>query len=158
MQAVTLTITVPIPPRECSPNGRYHYMAKARAIRSYRKTVAALAIKAAQEAPWTNSRPMWERATVGLTFYVKTRRGLLSDTDNRLSSAKAAFDALRDAGIVRDDRGLTHEPVSLEHDSANPRLVMRVRETVAATKPHDHRDGWSAAEQMAADMRGEIQG
>lgn len=125
---MTLTITVPIPPRECSPNGRFHHMAKARAVKAYRTTCGLLAC--------TEERPKqpWKRASVQAAFYVKTRRGLHSDGDNRLASLKAAFDGLRDAGIIDDDSGLTHEPVTVQHDKENPRVVLTITEIEGASR------------------------
>lgn len=123
---MSLTVTIPIPPPECSPNGRHHWRVKAKAVRAYRATCGTLAIEAAQNAPWTNSRPRWTKATVQAAFYVKTRQGLRSDGDNRLASLKQAFDSLRDAGIIADDSGLTHLPITLAHDPKNPRVVLTI--------------------------------
>lgn len=125
---MTLTVIIPIPPAECSPNGRHHWRAKAAAVKKYRATCGALAIQAAQNAPWTNSRPRWKRARIQAAFYVKTARGLKSDADNRLASLKAAFDSLTDAGILDDDRGITHEPVTLAHDKDRPRVELTITE------------------------------
>lgn len=118
----TLTVTIPIPPKELSPNARTHHMVKARAVKNYRLTCGLLACVEGRPA-----KP-WKRARVQAAFYVKTARGLRSDGDNRLASLKAAFDALRDAGIIADDSGLTHEPITLAHDKARPRVELTITE------------------------------
>lgn len=121
----TLTVTIPIPPAECSPNARCHWRTKARAVKNYRLTCGLLAC--------TEARPdkPWKRARVQAAFYVKSHQGMRSDGDNRLASLKAAFDGLRDAGIIADDSGLTHDPITLAQDKARPRVELTITELAA---------------------------
>lgn len=94
-------IDLPVPPKQLSPNGRSHYMAKARITKQARATAAACALAA------LSTRPMWKRATVKAMWYFPDARR--RDHDNLMASCKAYFDGLRDAGIIEDDSGLTHE-------------------------------------------------
>jgi len=97
-----IEITLPLPPKQLHPNGRCHYMAKARAVKKARWE-AGIAAVAALEG---RKPPRWEKATVQATFYVAKK----GDGDGRNSSLKAALDGLQDAGIVANDSGLTVLP------------------------------------------------
>jgi crossover junction endodeoxyribonuclease RusA len=104
-RAAWIYITLPLPPRELSPNARAHWATKARATKRYRQAACVEAVLAGvPEAPWT-------AATVLLRFFFRTRAR--RDRDNLLASMKAAFDGLADAGVVRDDSGLTYMPVEV---------------------------------------------
>lgn len=110
-----LTLTIPKPPRELSPNARGHWGRKYKATARYRDLVKVLAREV-----W-NLPPMM-RVTVRTTWHVPDRRR--RDQDNALASLKAAFDGLVDAGVIEDDSGLTPEPVVFVVDkdaAARPR-------------------------------------
>lgn len=77
-----MTITLPLPPRTLSPNARVHWMAKARAVRSYRRLAMVEARRAARPHGWT-------AAEVRITWYSRTRTR--PDPDNALASCKAGF-------------------------------------------------------------------
>jgi crossover junction endodeoxyribonuclease RusA len=115
----TLTIELPLPPKELSPNARVHWARKADRVKWYRGRAWAEALA----AQGRNVRG-WKRATVQLTFYRKTRGRI--DTDNALASCKALFDGLTDAGVIEDDCGLTHLPVKIDKDKDNPRVVVEL--------------------------------
>jgi len=121
MSKDAITITLPLPPRELSPNARVHWAAKAKRTKAMRER-ANMEARAAQG----RRTRRWERATVRATFYHKDRRR--RDRDNLLASCKAVFDGLADAGVIVDDAGLTHLPVECEVDKASPRLVITVAE------------------------------
>ena len=122
-----MKLTLPLPPKELSPNhtvgSRGMRMAKAVKIRGYRE-------RASIEAQvWClnnkNTFP-WQAATIQLTFFHSSARR--RDPDNLLASCKAAFDGLRDAGVLTDDDQITHLPVVRMKDKDNPRLEMEVME------------------------------
>lgn len=119
-----LTVTLPLPPRELSPNftvgSRGGRMGKAAKIKKYRHCAYTMA----QSAIGRKMAPRWEAATAQATFYVKDKRR--RDADNALASLKAAFDGLKDAGVVADDSGITHLPVRFVVDRANPRVEIRL--------------------------------
>lgn len=105
-----LRLGLPLPPRELSPNGRKHWIAKAGGVKAYRDNVAVIALSAVREWHWKAP----ERATLILTFCLKDRPAPLGgldraahyhprDQDNALASFKAGLDGLRDAGVVRGD-------------------------------------------------------
>lgn len=112
-----IRITLPPPAKCLSPNARSHYMMKANATKAYRCDTAYKARAALGRA----KPPKWKRATVQLTFRVLTNRR--RDADNALASMKAAFDGLRDAGVIEDDSGLVHLPVQWEVDRSRMPVV-----------------------------------
>ena len=114
-----MTITLPLPRKELSPNARVHYMAKARAAKAYR----AAAFIEGRKHPGTK----WKKATAQATFFRRTKRAV--DSDNALASLKNAFDGIADAGIVSNDRDLTHCPVVSMVDRENPRVEIKIWET-----------------------------
>ena len=121
-QSADVTITLPLPPRELSPNARVHHMVKAKAVRRYRRAAWACALEA--QAPLFGRRPRWAAAKASATFYFPDR--WQRDADNLLASLKAAFDGLADAGLIADDAGLTHAPVVVDVDADNPRVEIRL--------------------------------
>lgn len=120
-----LTLVIPLPPKECSPNCRAHYFAKAKAVKKYREQVG-------DEAGWARVQfgkelgLPWRKARILATFYhpAPNRR----DPDNMLASLKAAFDGLRDARIIADDDRLTHLPPQLFLDAERPRVELIITE------------------------------
>lgn len=99
-----VNIDLPLPPKEVHPNARCHWRPKAAATKSQRQAAAVLARQATQFACYGFP---WKAATVQATFYTGRRR----DADGCLSSLKASFDGLADAGVIANDSGLTHLPV-----------------------------------------------
>lgn len=100
---MTLHLIIPAPPKALHPNSRPHWRAKAAATKKYRRAVGMLAMEQLGRVE------PWKSATCYATFYVRDKRR--RDADNALASLKAAFDALRDAGVIEDDSGLSHAPV-----------------------------------------------
>ncbi len=115
------TFSIPLPPRELSPNARTHWATRAKAKRKYRQTCGLLMLSQSR-----GDRPMFNKARVVVEWFARDRRGLGLDDDNRLASLKAAFDALQDAGIVVDDCGCTYELMPVEVDRHEPRVVLVV--------------------------------
>jgi Holliday junction resolvase RusA-like endonuclease len=124
---MTLKVTIPLPPRELSPNytvgSRGARLGKAAKIKKYRQTAYLAGLAAINR----RAAPRWVAATARATFYVRDRRR--RDADNALASLKAAFDGLKDAGIVADDSGITHLPVVFVVDKERPRVEITVHAT-----------------------------
>ena len=102
---MTLTIELPLPPRECSSNRSHdHWRGRAAAAREYREVCRWLAYQAAQDAKW--QAPL--HATISLEFGVKgsRREGRYAPRDeaNAIASFKAGQDGLCDAGVLLSDR------------------------------------------------------
>ena len=94
-----MTVTLPWPPRELSPNARGHWGAKARAAKKYRAACWALAKEAQLVAP---EGPIH----VWLDFIPPSRRH--HDVDNCVASMKSGLDGLADALGVNDSRFVIH--------------------------------------------------
>ena len=110
---MTLTITIPgLPPRECSPNARVHWIVKAKHAAHYRETVRIIAQSFAREYSRTESATSFvigqppARALVDVTFIVPDKRR--RDKTNYASAFKAGLDGLVDAGVIVDD---SHEHI-----------------------------------------------
>lgn len=72
----------------------------------------------------TGQKPGWKEAQIRVTWFSKTARVI--DRDNILAYLKSAFDGLTDAGILADDRDVTHLPPIREKDAKNPRVEIEI--------------------------------
>ena len=117
-----IEIVLPLPHKNLSPNARCHWRAKAAATKKARSDASWAALAGIADRNW--NQPLWGTATVQATFYFRDKRR--RDRDNMLSSCKAYFDGLADSGLIANDSGLTHLPVKVEIDKANPRVVLTV--------------------------------
>lgn len=115
----SITITVPHPPKECRPNGRFHYMAKARANKKCRIRACLLAT-----AEMNGQPPRWKKAAVQVVAYFRT--AAFPDPDNFIASLKATFDGIADAGVVENDRGLWPERPQFFKDRDDPRVELTI--------------------------------
>lgn len=116
---MTLTITMPLPTRVLSPNGRSHWSVKAKAVKTARNTAHMLA-----RQQLGGIHPKHKCATTQIEWHSKTK--MHPDPDGALSSCKSAIDGIADAGFIANDRDLTHQPVKFFVDKKNPRLVIHV--------------------------------
>jgi len=116
----TLTIHLPLPMPELSPNARCHWATKAKITKAYSQWAWAKSLKAIGNA----APPRWKDATVECHFYFADRRH--RDRDNAMASLKPAFDGLADAGVVCNDSGLTQLPAIMDVDRVNPRVELLV--------------------------------
>ena len=100
-----ITITLPFPPAELSPNSRKHWRVKAEAVKSYRYECKVLAMQAGRThptlRPWTDDFPLKAPVNATVTFILKGKRR--RDIDNLFASIKAGIDGLVDAGLLPDD-------------------------------------------------------
>ena len=120
-EPATITVTLPLPPKELSPNSRAHWRRKAHRAAHYRWDAQVMLLH--RTLPATSP---WKAATVKCRFYFPTAQS--HDRDNLLASAKAAFDGFADAGLVKNDAQFTYEPVEYEKDASNPRVEITITE------------------------------
>ncbi len=117
-----LTVILPLPPPELSPNSRCHWAKKAKVTNKYRvdafkaMTAAICNARLLKSVPW--------RGDIGVrsAFFFKAARR--RDRDNALASLKAAFDGVADAGLVFDDDQFVPYPAVLSVDRGNPRVEL----------------------------------
>jgi len=72
----------------------------------------------------------WKTADCQVVWFARDARR--RDKDNLLHSLKATFDGLVDGGLLVDDAGITHLPLSIEIDPTRPRVELHLRQTDAA--------------------------
>jgi hypothetical protein len=89
-------ITLPFPDKVLWPNGRGHYMAKARAFKAYKET-AFYATKAVLPRCFK-----WNGAPITLRVTITPKTAHKIDADNAVASLKAAFDGIALALRVDD--------------------------------------------------------
>lgn len=120
----SITITLPVPPKEVRPNGRPHWRAKAAAVKKMR-------VASWSEAILNNDNhlPKWTHASIKIDWFHPTTRFL--DRDNIIASCKAYIDGIVDAGVLSDDRDVTYEPVGRFKAAAGtyPRVELTVTQT-----------------------------
>ena len=120
----TVRIILPLPHRSLSPNHpsitRGGRIQKARETKKYRERAMAAVLACGVE-----SGP-WEFAKVSAVFYHKANRR--RDQDNAMASIKAAYDGLRDAGLIVDDdfEHLRRESPTFAIDRECPRVELTV--------------------------------
>lgn len=113
-------ITIPMPPKELSPNGRTHWAKKARLVRAERMRACVLALSckhAGYGFPWKS-------ATVSIEARYKTT--VFADRDNILASLKSTFDGLQDARIVTDDNHFEIGKITRIKDKENPGITITI--------------------------------
>jgi crossover junction endodeoxyribonuclease RusA len=110
----SLTITLPMPHKNLSPNARGHWSKKSSQARLQR-SLAAIRVR---EALGRRRPPKWLAAEVLIEVIPPDRRK--RDKDNIQGSLKSAFDGAEDAGVVENDNVFTYLPVQiLEPDKNN---------------------------------------
>ena len=117
-----LTITLPLPHKNLSPNARVHWRTKADATAKARRDARLAATSIINQTRKTP--PKLESATMQATFYFRDSRR--RDKSNAASSLKAYEDGFTDAGVWRDDSGVTHLPVVFLTDRVNPRVELTI--------------------------------
>ena len=103
---MSITITLPLPPRALHPNARKHWRAKMKPKKDQRLEAywSARAVISEQVGPLQVLN--WKLAEVQSTWYLARR----NDADNLIAWLKATNDGLADAGIVDNDRGFIFMP------------------------------------------------
>ncbi len=121
----SLTITIPLPPKEVRNNWRGHWAKKAAAVKTCRTETRLIAVRAIASSEMSDGLP-WKKASVKVTAYFPTARHL--DPTNLIDALKPAFDGLQDAGVIENDKELWPErPVIVTKDK-NPRVELTVTE------------------------------
>lgn len=115
-----LKITLPIPPRDLSPNSRAHWRKKAADTKAYKETAYLVTReKFSEEFREAN----WSDAELVMTFYFKTKHR--RDRDNCIAWMKAGIDGIA-KGMEIDDAGFHYHSPAIEHDKENPRVEIEV--------------------------------
>lgn len=100
-------VTLPWPPKECSPNARGHWSKKAKAAKAYRHACRTLALAARLAIPEGPGA-----VHLFLDFYPPDRRA--RDDDNLTAAFKSGRDGLADALKVDDKHFVCHPYLKTE--------------------------------------------
>jgi hypothetical protein len=124
MDRESVTIVLPLPAKVLHPNtmiasigGR---LCKAAATKRFRRlAMEAVEREQVETAPWG-------QALVSATFYHSTKR--CRDQDGAMSSLKAAYDGIVDAGLVENDdpKHMRREIPEFDTDRGCPRVVLTI--------------------------------
>lgn len=114
-----LTITVPIPPRDISPNGRPHWRTKARKVKIARRQGHDAALDTLDQLKM--KPPKWTVASITPMVYIKDRRSRW-DRDNIIGACKAYCDGIADAGVVKNDSGFRWNDPVFSVDKSTTRI------------------------------------
>jgi Holliday junction resolvase RusA-like endonuclease len=125
-----LTVTVGLPARTLSANARVHWAVRMKATKRARVESWAATQVAMHEA---GEKGGWKEATCQVHWYARDARR--RDKDNCLSSLKATFDGMVDAGLLEDDSALTHLPLVILVDAKNPRVELLLKRWEAKHGP-----------------------
>jgi len=117
---ISITILLPLPTRDLSPNARIHWAKRAKLVKASRK-VAGLA---SLEALNLRKPPGWLKAKMEVKAYFKTLT--FPDPDNFIASLKSSIDGIADSGIILDDKALWPERPVFAKDASNPRLEITI--------------------------------
>lgn len=116
-QGYSITVRLPPPPSECSPNSRCHWAAKARAAKAQREIAMLSVIRELNG---------FTRPRIDVTLYARVNRR--RDRDNLIASLKSAVDGLVDAGLFDDDHAVEWGRVEFAKDKV-PSVVLTISET-----------------------------
>ncbi len=138
----SVTIEIPLPPVECSPNKRVHWAARRRARERYveeclfeMRKVEAFTGPGILSLAFFVARPANEidRIVAGNRYYPK-------DRDNALASAKDLIDALRISGLIRSDaaKHVDYERIDLWTRARDHKGRACVELTIRPLRTEDH--------------------
>lgn len=123
----SITITLPLPAKELSPNytpmSRGAGMAKARK----KKEATQYAWAVTLDLLGRHKAPKWKKATLQAAFYWPTMG--FPDDDNAMGSLKAYRDGIALAGVVTNDKVVTTLPWTIAKDKTKPRVEITITKT-----------------------------
>ena len=130
----SISIELPLPPKQMHPNRRAHWRAKMKPKAEQRSTARILAVHAIRDsiAGLKHSPPHWKMAEVQSTWYLARE----NDPDNLVAWMKGTLDGLADAGIVGNDRGFVLMPPKQVLDpkrNGKRGLVLTITERIEPT-------------------------
>jgi hypothetical protein len=103
----SLSVELPLPGRDLSPNGRLTPFAKARAVRSQKELAMGAFVNALNRRPV----PVWTAVKATAVFYYPTRQR--ADDDNAMASMKGARDQIAAMLGIDDKNWHWERPVFL---------------------------------------------
>lgn len=118
-----MSIRLPPPPRELSPNARCHWAVKRKEVKRYREQAKLAGMIEMAAADMRRADP-YNAGVTRVTVYKRTSHR--TDPDNLAAMLKPVWDGLQDCGMLSNDNWLKHEPIEQEKDSRHPRVEITV--------------------------------
>lgn len=116
--STSIQITIPFPPQCLWPNSRVDRRRATDERQAFKGQVQLIALEAIQRG---GGFP-WPGAASAAAFFQPSRHH--RDRDNANASLKYAHDAVVRAGLLENDRHMTHLAPLMLHDKENPRVVV----------------------------------
>lgn len=116
-----LTVILPWPPKELSPNARVHWAKRSKAAKDYRRYCWVMALSAG-----VSSIDWYGKVHLFLDFYPPDRRH--RDDDNMIASFKSGRDGIADALGIDDKRFVVHPFVA---DQIGGMVKVRIERSAA---------------------------
>lgn len=116
----TITLTLPLPYKQLSPNARVNRVIKSKLVKAHRK-VAHLATAALLKG---NTPGGWMKSKLEVTAYFPTYR--FPDPENFMASLKAYEDGIADSGLIVNDKSLWPEEPIFAKDASRPRVILTI--------------------------------
>lgn len=117
-----VTLLLPFPPRQLSPNARVERHNRAEFVARYRRNCHDLA--ASERALWPRKTFPWSRVSMIVTFVLP--RYTKYDWDNLIASLKAGQDGIVDARIITDDSIKVIERIGYEVETGAWGIRVRI--------------------------------
>lgn len=111
-------VTLPLPPKGCSPNAR----PGVRGAMSAKKKARTLAW--AVMLPLEERSVGWTRIRADVTWYHRTKNH--RDRDNIIASLKSTIDGFEDSGLIANDRGVEWGDITPDTDGNRPRVIINL--------------------------------
>ena len=96
-----MTLKLPFPVRDLSPNARVHWRKRAAVVAAFREECGWTAVTDYPKSSWNGDWPLRAPVEATVTFVVPDRRR--RDLDNLCAMLKPAWDGLVDAGVLAGD-------------------------------------------------------
>jgi crossover junction endodeoxyribonuclease RusA len=116
----SITITLPLPYKQLSPNARVHWAIKSKLTKAHRKA-AYIATVAALKG---NTPEGWMKSKLEVSAYFPTYR--FPDPGNFMASLKAYEDGIADSGVIVNDKSLWPERPIFAKDARRPRVILTI--------------------------------
>ena len=114
-----ITLVLPLPDKDLSPNKRLHWGVKSRLIKDRRSAVKYDTIYQVRQAKMPDNLN-WKNVTVTIRWDAQPMR--FPDADNALATLKSTMDGIVDSHLLDDDRQLRYEPIYFFKDKNKPRV------------------------------------
>ena len=124
-----IVITLPLPHKDLSPNGRPHWRQKAKLTKEHVEDAFQVVTVAIADGSIPRDSIPWKKVESREIYYWPTHRR--RDVRNAEGSLKAYYDGFVRSGLLEDDdiEHLTHMPSMFQYDKDDPRVEIILTNT-----------------------------